>query len=189
MNLPQGFKFRDTPGHGYYSCIAQYNNNVPDFIRSSEYEEDCAWSIPVVFNKNLFTPEDYETALQCFKSWFPADYEKAFKTTLLKGESSMKDSHYYDLIENEGKYMKAGGWGDWCFDVPEGFVYAELRQITGPFNYGFDSGKGKKISVLMLSETYRKEFFTPEDFTPYKRNETFYTWEAYTKQTGKERYK
>jgi hypothetical protein len=190
MNLPNGFHFRETPGHGYYSCAPEYNNNVPEFIRSREYEEDCAWSIPVVFNKGLFTPEQYETALQCFKRWFPADYERAFKRTLLKGESSMKDSHYFNLIENEGRYMKAGGHGDWCFDVPEDFVYAELRQITGPFNYGFDSGRGTKISVLMPSKTYQdKEFFTPEDFTPYKRNEEYYTWDAYTKQTGKERYK
>ena len=190
MNLPNGFHFRETPGHGYFSCAPEYNKNVPESIRAREYEEDCAWSIPVVFNKNLFSNEDYETALSCFKSWFPADYERIFKTKLVRGESRMKDDHYFDLIENEGKYMKAGGWGDWCFDVPEGFVYAELRKIKGPFNYGFDSGKGEEISVIMPSKTYRdKQFFSPEDFTPYKRCDLFYTWEEYTKQTGKERYK
>lgn len=190
MNLPNGFHFRETPGHGYYSCAPEYNKNVPESIRSSEYEEDCAWSIPVVFNKNLFPAEDYEAALSCFKSWFPEDYESIFKTKLVRGESSMKDSYYFDLVENEGKYMKAVGWGDWCFDVPEGFVYAELRKITAPFNYGFDSGKGEEISVIMPSKTYQNnKFFSPEDFTPYKRCDLFYTWEEYTKQTGKERYK
>jgi hypothetical protein len=192
MSLPNGFYFRETPGHGYYSCAEVYNNNVPKLVRAHEYEEDCAWSIPVVFNKDLFPEKEYNQALQTFKDWFPKEYEQIFNVVLMRGESSMKDSHFYDLKENESKYMKRGAWGDWCFDVPEGMTYAILRKIVPPYNYGFKSGEGEEISVLMPSETYsngENNFFEEKDFTRYVRNDMYYTWDEYTKKTGQERFK
>jgi len=188
---PQGWHFRSTPGHGYLQPSAEANNNVPALIRESEYEEDCAYVIPIFFNPDLFTDEAIKKAEQTFKNWFPDEYEKIFKRELQRGESSMKDQNYFARLDNLGKYESCTGYGDWCFDVPKGMVYRIARKVTAEsINPGkiFNSNPDE-ISFLISKEKDTTHFFDSSEVILYKRDETFYTWESYTKATGQERYK
>lgn len=56
--LPQGWHWQEDPGHGWLHVSDDAMQNVPEFLREHHpFEEDCAYSIPVVFNKEMFEPE------------------------------------------------------------------------------------------------------------------------------------
>lgn len=120
--LPKGWRFRDTPGHGYLIPSPEANANVPDFLRQHEYEEDCAYHITVVFNPLLFSHEILVSSIQSMKDWFPNEYEQAFNTILERGESRLKDDYFYTTNDNVGKYHPNCAWGDWYEGLPEGMV-------------------------------------------------------------------
>lgn len=128
-SLPPGWRFRETPGHGYLIPASADNERVPDFIRTREYEEDCAYHIPIVFNPHLFTEEAVSRSVQGMKDWFPSDYERAFKVTLQRGESSSKDDYYFTPNDHVGKYTPNCAWGDWKEDVPQGMVLVSAGRV------------------------------------------------------------
>lgn len=128
-NLPRGWRFRETPGHGYLIPAQADNDRVPAFIRNREYEEDCAFTIPIVFNPHLFTDEVVTAATDTFKNWFPHDYERAFNTTLQPGESTMKDDYFFKPNANIGKYTPNCAWGDWHEGVPKGMVLVSAGRV------------------------------------------------------------
>ena len=186
QNLPEGWKFRDTPGHGYLIPSADANNNVPKFLRESEYEEDCAYSIPIVFNANLFTAETVKSCTNTFKNWYPKEYEKAFKVTLKEGESSVKDGYYFERLNNVGKFEKSAGFGSWCYQVPEGYVYAILKEVLPTdVNCEISRATGKEITCLITEDLYRSQScFELNQVIPFVRDETYYTWESFEKAGG-----
>lgn len=189
-NLPTGWTWRTTPGHGYLIPTREANQNVPAFIRSNEYEEDCEYSIAICFNTDLFTEETVKRCMETFKNWFPDEYQKAFKVVLQPGESSLKDSYYFERQKNVGKYEKRTGYGSWCYQVPPGYVYAILREILPTdANYKVSTATGKEITGLIKDEVYnQQDSFDLCQVIPFKRDETYYTWESYTKATGAESY-
>jgi hypothetical protein len=192
QKLPPGWRWRETPGHGYLVVPNDANENVPSFLRNHhEYEEDCAWSIPVVFNKEMFVEEAYQQAMTTFRNWHPAEYEKAFNVVLAKGESHLKDDYYYRRLENMGKYEKRACFGDWCFDTPKGFTYAMLVEITEQdVNCTIGCATGKKVNVLLTQEQYKQGGpYNLENLIIYTRDETYYTWDDYKSKTGNDRYK
>lgn len=189
-NLPNGWYWEETPGHGYLHLPREDNDKIPDYARMHRYEEDCAFNIPLYFHGDKFTKETQEQAIQGMMDWYPEIYERYNELVLLKGESSQKDRNYYSVIENMGKWGKSAGYGDWCFGVPVGKVYATLRKVVPQdVTYEIKNSEGEEIGVLMDSKVYRnKEYFEDSDFQIYHRDETYYTWEEYTKKTGRERY-
>jgi len=189
-DLPRYWRFRETPGHGYLHIPAEAQKNVPAIFRESSYEEDCAYAIPILFNAELFTPETVKEAEQTIKDWFPAQYEKHFNVELKEGESSLKDQYYYDRVNNLGNYESFVGYGDWCYDVPEGYVYRGVKKVTMPNKeYKISSQEGEEIYVLIKNEKDAGRYFTEDQIQRYNRDEKYYTWEAFTAATGQQRYK
>jgi len=191
QKLPRGWRFQDTPSHGYFYPSNEHNQNVPAFIRRNSYEEDCAYHIPVYFNPGLFTEEVWKNSEQSFKDWFPKEFEKATGKVLAKGESSLKDNYYFNRIENVGMIEATAAFGDWCFDVPKGFVYfygIEIQPKDKSYKVG--SPSGDQETFLITDEKYsgNRRTFNRYELIPYKRNEDYYTWEDYTKKTGNQRY-
>ena len=193
QNLPKGWRFRETPGHGYLIPSEADNQNVPEDIREREYEEDCAYNIPVVFNAHLFKQHIGEEAVQSFKHWFPEAYIKHIGP-LQKGESRLNDD-FLEYVENHGNYEKAACYGDWCFDITQGMVYMELRKVNsktamlGKVMQKFD--ESEEISVMVPEEMYNRKgrFYTFEELQPYlyERNTDYYTWDDYEQKTGRKR--
>lgn len=190
--LPPGWRFRETPGHGYLVPSAAANRNVPEKIRQKEYEEDCAYVIPVHFNGGLFTPETLIKAEQTFKDWHPTEFELCFRV-LQRGESYLKDKNFYARLDHLGQWEKGAGFGDWCFDIPKGFVYRFANRVIldGCKADRIQPPSREEISFLISDEDdHGKEFYTDADITmPYKRDETYYTWSDYEHKTGLKRFK
>ena len=195
-NLPKGWRFNDTPSHGYLFPSEQHNENVPEPLRrwAGGYEEDCEWSIPVCFNPELWEEEVLKHAVKSFMDWYPQEFEKYFKTEIPKGSSYIKDART-ERLENIGKFEKTAGFGDWHFGVPIGFVRATLRKVTEKdCDYKNIIGRpsGDEIDVLIPSEEYNAQrFFDPakyQRFFPADGTDGFYTWDAYTKSTGLPRF-
>jgi hypothetical protein len=186
-NPPAGWYWRDTPGHGYLHPTEEANRRVPNALRESNYEEDIDYNIPILFNAHLFTREAVEYAQEQIKNYYYKDYERIFKVTLKKGESSTKDREHFTILENEGNYLVRCAMGDWAFDVPKGKVYVEAVKIKKGLFYN-EIQKGEIESFLIEPDVYRGrdgEVLKTEWLTPYKRDESFYTWENY----GKPRFK
>src|SRR4029079_6913 len=82
--LPQGFWFEETPGHGYLCVDKTRWEGIPNELKSTLYsdcgkfEEDCDWCIPIVFHLSLFNLDTQERALRTFKFEFPEYYQKYF---------------------------------------------------------------------------------------------------------------
>jgi hypothetical protein len=189
-NLPTGWHWRETPGHGYLIPNSQHNENVPAFIRRQEYEEDCAYAIPVVFNKHLFTPETAAAAEETFKQWHPQEYERAFKVKLNKGESYIKDNYFFTRMDNAGKFERCSSFGDWCYQVPKGYVYAYFTKVLPKdASYKINRPSGETVSGLITNERYHAgDYFNLDEILLFNRDESFYTWEEYTKKTGQAKY-
>jgi hypothetical protein len=189
--LPPTWKFVSTPSHGYLYPSDEHNRNVPSFIRDASYEEDCAFNIPIVFNPHLFTEETVKAATDSFKNWFPEEYEKAFNVVLQPGESHQKDQNYYRRVNSVGKFEKASCWGDWYYDIPRGFVYAILTEITtSDVKADRLQASGRAITVLLTEKQYeQKEPYSLADLTEYRRDNSYHTWSDYEEKTGKGRYK
>lgn len=186
-------RHRDTPGHGYFSFRGEFShliNNIPEKFRQHEYEEDCDWAIPLLFNFGLLsTFKEKRMVLQSALNWSPKAYE-----ALKKRKPSRRLSYLYNqellFKENKGKMYSVVGYGDWCFDIPEGYVYRGFVLNNG----NDDSSRlGDKVYALLTYEEdkSRKLFYDPEFIKSreYKRDESYYTWDDYTKKTGKPRYK
>ncbi len=189
-NLPKYWHFRETPGHGYLVPGMDANKLVPSFLRENEYEEDCAWCIPIIFNRDLFDSKTIESALITFKNWYPKEYKKVIGE-IKPGESTLNDS-YLQAQANIGNFMKAGCYGDWCYDIKEGMVYMELCEIVKEDikENTVIRASGKEISVQVPQEIYAaKNIFTFAELEKflYKRNDTYYTWEEFTEKTGKQK--
>lgn len=180
-NLPGGWCFLDTPGHGYLYPSAEANERVPSSLRESNYEEDVAFVIPIIFNSELFTKETVEACLASFKNWMWSDYERLFGVELKRGESSLKDREVFDLRDNVGKYLVTAAFGDWAFDVPSGCVYVEAVPIKPLMNEAALRAQPRE-TFLISSEAYRSRhnsILEPGELTAYKRDETYYTWDEY----------
>lgn len=186
-DVPMGWRWLDTPGHGYLYPSEDANKRVPAFLRGTRYEEDLDYNIPILFNSHLFTRQTVEYAQAQFKDYYYKAYEKVFKVTLTKGESAQKDREYFLIRENENNYLLRCAMGDWCYDVPKGMVYVEVVKINKELSYEHNQ-MGVIESFLIRSEDYKSrqmEILKKELLTPYQRDEEFYTWEQY----GKPRFK
>ena len=190
IKLPEGWRFVDTPSHGYLYPSERHNQNVPSSLRKSNYEEDCEWAIPVFFNSELFENAVVENATKSFKDWNPQQYEKKTGQVLQPGESYMKDEFYYKRKNAVGKIEACAAFGDWCFGVPKGYVYffgIELKPEDVKMKISKPSGI--KESFLIPQEKYRNaRIFNREELIPFTRDESFYTWDDYTHKTGKARF-
>lgn len=191
--IDQILKHRETPGHGYFSFRGQFtdcNNNVPLQFRSHEYEEDCDWAIPLFFNFGLLKSfKEKRMVLRSLLDWNPDAY-----IALKKRPPSRRLSYLYDkrckFKENVGMMFCVGAYGDWCYDVPKGYVFMDFVINTGDED---QSRCGAMYHALFTQEEYksRPEFVEPSFILDriYERDETYLTWECYTKSTGKERFK
>jgi len=190
-NLPKGWHFQETPGHGYLYPAAIHNQNVPAKLRRKKYEEDCELAIPIVFNPHLFKRETLAAAVQSMMDWFPKDFELAFKTVLQPGQSGVKDRQYFQRKDHIGHFAKTSGCGDWSFDVPKGFVLATLCKVK-PEHIRYDayqSIRGESFTALIKADLYSgSDYFTERDFIRYAKDETYYTWDDYEQKTGCKRY-
>jgi hypothetical protein len=76
-NLPEGFSFRSTPGHGYLEINHALLSAMPANMRSTRFsspgsfEEDCDWSIPVIFYRRFFCKRMQLAALKTLYNWHP----------------------------------------------------------------------------------------------------------------------
>ena len=84
-NLPDGFSFRSTPGHGYLEINHTLLLAMPESMRSTRFsspgsfEEDCDWAIPVVFYRRFFCERLQLAALKTLYHWHPAIFEDYFQ--------------------------------------------------------------------------------------------------------------
>jgi hypothetical protein len=190
--LPHGWRFVDEPGHGYFYIDAESQSKIPDFLRKRRYEEDCDWAIPVYFNPSLFSLSVVAKAESTLRNYYPKEYEKFTGKILERGESLCKDNGYYSILDNVGKWQSFTAYGDWCYDVPKGYVYLRLvRTESHQATYGLSMPQGEEMYALVTDEQYHQSngFYDISELTPYKRDESFYTWSEYTEKTGKERHK
>jgi hypothetical protein len=191
--IDQILKHRDTPGHGYFSFRAQFsdcNNNVPPQFRQDEYEEDCDWAIPLFFNFGLLKSfKEKRMVLRSLLDWNPDAYIALKKRPPSRALSYLHDKRC-KFEENVGMMFCVVGYGDWCYDIPKGYVYRGFVINTGDED---KSRAGDKYYALLTEEESRSlpEFVAPSFITErlYDRDETYYTWDSYTKSTGKERFK
>jgi hypothetical protein len=188
---PQGWTMKDTGRHGYLYIDQDSQKNIPSYFRKARYEEDCEWAIAVYFNKHNFALSIVTKAESMLRNWFPTEWEKYIGRRLLKGESTAKDNNYYAIMENIGKWIGTTAYGDWCFDIPEGYVYLRLVRVESHHaTYSISIPQGQEMYALVTSEKYKSGgFYDYEDLIPYERNEDYYTWREYTKATGQPRYK
>lgn len=187
-NLPTGFRFEDTPSHGYYYVSAAYQKAIPATMQQHRYEEDCDWAIPVFVHRQLFTELTQQYAISSLATWHWQEFEQLTGIELLPGESYTKDKHLA-FTANLGREYVSGAFGDWCYDVPKGFVYVGTAvAATGQTKpgKGYLIEKNRYNELMLTSPTYN---WITDEFTPYERNTQYYRWEDYTKQTGQARTK
>lgn len=190
-NLPKGFTFRETPGHGYLRLSEPLQKMMPAYARLHEYEEDCDWAIPVFYFRSLFDAKTSEQAEETLKDYNPDIWEKMTGKTISKGESYTKDLQFFRQ-EHAGQLIVSGGYGDWCYDVPQGYVYVGAR-VMGATEAEDKPHVGGFLVKDELYQTHepRSGYLTiiTDKYVPYTRDETHYTWDSFTKATGKPRFK
>ena len=187
-------KHRDTPGHGYFSFRAQYAhlyNNIPEKFRVKEYEEDCDWAIPLFFNFKLLDFPTKRRVLQSILDWNVDVYESTGRTASRR--LSYEKNERILFQENKGMYYSVAGYGDWRYDVPKNHVYREVIINLGD---DYKSRKTKDSIGILLNKQeddflHETRFLTKEfvEAHRYAINEDYYTWDTFTKETGKPRYK
>jgi hypothetical protein len=184
-----------TDSHGYCRFPAIINDMVPSKWRESSYEEDCAWAKPVFCSLHQFATATQEHAIRSVISYYPELFERITGQHIPLGVSYSKDCKMVEAYLREtGQPFADGGHGDWCFDVPKGFVFLYAARLL-------PNGQKEKIGTFLVPQEdynssderqkYGRSFFTklPASVQPYTRNEEFYTWDHYTQTTGKPRYK
>lgn len=190
--LPEGWKRTDTSRHGYYIPDGHGQSNIPHYFKKAKYEEDCEWAIPVYFNRHLFPLSVVTQAESTLRNWFPYEWEMYLGRKLQKGESQSKDNNYWAILENIGKWQSVTAYGDWCFDIPKGYVYLRLIRVEShQATYSINVPQGQELHALVTEEQYHQSngFFESSELTPYDRNEDYYTWREYTEVTSQPRYK
>lgn len=178
QNLPAGFRFTDTPSHGYYYVSEELQQAIPSALREYRYEEDCAWSIPVFVHRHMFTREIQEFAIASLSRWYWKEFEKLTGIILLDGESDEKDK-CCDRLRNIGNERVNGAYGSWCFGVPKGWVYVETEVYNGKGN------EPEGQSYLIDKDEYQTHRDLARDnwlhlfpsAKAYQRDKTYYTWE------------
>lgn len=114
-----GMYFVSTSGHGGVKLGIKMNKLVPDFMRNDGgwYEEDIDWCIPYValnieteFLNNPKFNDDVAKAIEVFRNWKPAMYERYLGITLNPGESMKKDESIW-LETNADKFQVLAAWG------------------------------------------------------------------------------
>lgn len=190
-NLPNGWKWRQTPGHSFLIPSSKANNVVPDSLRMGEYEEDIGWCVPVYFSPELFSEKLWLRAKQQFIDWMPKEYEAVTDTELKEGQSLTKDNRYFQMKNEVGRYALLTAWGDWCFDVPKGYVFVNVAKVLeSHVGYQGVPMDAVRISAIVTQEVFNnRSCFNEEDLIRYQRSDDYYRWVDYEKATGKDRYK
>lgn len=183
--------YRETPSHGYYKPSGDIAENIPQKFRQTEYEEDAQWCVPVIFNRHLFGREVQINALRTAVQYHPDEFEYLTGETLPFGVSYIKDDR---TMREQGVRVVMVGMGDWAFDIPKGYIFVS----TGVWQFdGIAHTRREPKGFLLTEEQYQtaKTYgatgykIEGENWHPCERDETFYTWDAYTKATGNPRYK
>jgi hypothetical protein len=83
--IVRGITFYATASHGGFKLSKTKNDQVPDYMKKSThcqdgvngwYEEDCDWSIVVLFFPELFPEKTYKTALEVIKRFHANAWEQ-----------------------------------------------------------------------------------------------------------------
>lgn len=89
-----GFVSVETPRHGGVWLSEQQRAQIPVYLKRLSvgkegiwWEEDCAWSIPILYfltrKPKLFDDEEallYERAIETASEWYPSAYKKIMRT-------------------------------------------------------------------------------------------------------------
>lgn len=109
--LAPGIQCVTTPRHGGIWLDAEHRRRVPDYMLPASHggagvwwEEDCAFSIPLVVfedevraggNEAAVSAIDSSLPRDSMRNWFPDIYERHFGVTLKPGESYIRDKPRY----------------------------------------------------------------------------------------------
>ena len=117
--LANGIWTVSTASHGGIKLDRKHNAKVPTYLRQAGgwYEEDCEWAIPfVLFRYELqryYPKYDYDEAIQCFRSWFPNQYEMWSGEIIPPGVSRTKDEYtFFKDHQNDWIVISAIGQGN-----------------------------------------------------------------------------
>lgn len=190
---PTGFRFESTPGHGYLYVDKVRKARIPKQFHMASYEEDCDWAIPVFFFRHLFTQRTQECCIVTLASYHPEVLEQQ-GFVFLPGESSKRDQQA-EHQQNLGKTYVRSAFGDWCYDVPEGYTYVHTA-IASKHNADKDwifNREDQSGGTFLIPKELKKpegafKQWLPETAIPYQRDEQYYTWDDFTKNTGLIRY-
>lgn len=96
----EGIECHSTAGHGGFKLSADRNRKVHPLLRSKGgfYEEDSAWAIVAITFPHLFTAFERRCAERSIKDWWPDAWETIFGTTLVPGESHVKDRRAFEAV-------------------------------------------------------------------------------------------
>lgn len=187
QNLPIGWRFKSTPGHGYLYIPQELLEKMPESAQAKHpFEEDCDYMLPVWFFKELFEEEVRQSAEKTVKNWNYEIYEETTGETLQMGESTLKDDKLF-YQNNVGRLATVCAFGDWRFQVPRGFTYVIAKEI--PENPGhFPIFPGPEFGFLVKHEKYdnrtKSYIIDPKTDVPFVVSKEFYKWDDWEKKTG-----
>jgi len=132
------------------------------------YEEDIDWAKVALAYPQAFTPQAIESAKLTILNWHPKIYEKHFghKPTAAESFKVAEEENDKRLINH---YRVHGGFGDWAWDVPKGYVYATGYRKSDNSNAGFlvpSDVYNENPSRLILDDFPRWE---PDKTFPYSK--------------------
>ena len=132
--ISDGISFVSTASHGGFKLSRELNAQIPKCFRKEGgwYEEDCEYSIVIMFFPEFFKEKDIDIAMNTVKNWFPDSYEQYTGTTLLPEESYQKSRDiFHESNKNKWVAIAASGKPN---DMVE--VYATIGGGRGMNDHG-----------------------------------------------------
>ena len=161
-----GFTMVHTSRHGGLYLTAKQQETIPDALKPPSaggegiwWEEDCAWSLPVVFllskrpQSSLSHQEKslLDDAHKIARDYYPDLWESLTGRKIRPGESEERDREDY-LLQRADNLIVGTAWGSWASWVPKGMVGVAAwpgKLFLGP---GRDQARAQPARFFLVPE-------------------------------------